>query len=159
MANITIRSLAQKPKTNRGYTYSDLKLDLTFDYLNNNELLKKKQIKDSVNSLDYDAIKNSLISMFTTIPGQKILNPFFGLNLVKYLFEPVSEAIATSIASDITSGIATYEPRVKVKNLLVGYSNENQYYQISIELAIPQINNQSFKLVGTLSNSGFFLNN
>ncbi len=159
MANITIRSLAQKPKTNRGFTYSDLKLDLTFDYLNNNELLKKKQIKDSVNSLDYDAIKNSIVSLFTTIPGQKILNPFFGLNLVKYLFEPVSEAIATSIASDVTTGIATYEPRVKVKNLVVGYSNENQYYVINLELGIPQINNQSFELVGTLSNSGFFLNN
>lgn len=159
MANITIKSLAQKPVVKAGYTYSDLKLDLTFDYLNNNELLKRKQIKDSVNSLDYDAIKNSLVSLFITIPGQKILNPYFGLNLSKYLFEPVSESIATSIASDITSGIATYEPRIKIKNLVVGYSNENQHYIISLNIVVPQINNQAFKLVGTLSNSGFFLNN
>jgi len=159
MANITIRSLNQKPVVSRGFTYSDIKLDLTFDYLINNELLRKKQIKDAVNSLDYDAIKNSIASLFTTIPGQKLLNPYFGLNLVKYLFEPVNEDIASNIATDITTGIATYEPRVKIKNLVVGFSIEGQYYQIVMEIGVPQINNQSFQLVGTLSNSGFFLNN
>lgn len=159
MANITIRSLNQKPEVKRGFTYSDIKLDLTFDYLINNELLRNKQIKDAVNSLDYDAIRNSIVSLFTTIPGQKLLNPYFGLNLVKYLFEPVNEDIASNIAYDITTGIATYEPRIKVKNLVVGFSIEGQYYEIVMEIGVPQINNQSFQLVGTLSNSGFFLNN
>jgi len=71
MANIRIDSLAQKPVTNAGFTYSDIKLDLTFNYQNTNELLKSKVIKDSVNSLDYDAIKNSIVSLFTTIQARK----------------------------------------------------------------------------------------
>lgn len=159
MANIRVNALSQKPKVDKGFTYSDIKLDLTFDYVINNELLKKKQIKDAVNSLDYDAIKNSIVSLFTTIPGQKILNPYFGLNLVKYLFEPVNEDIAANIANDINTGITTYEPRVRIRNLVVGYSIENQEYVITLTITVPQINNQSFQLVGTLSNSGFFLNN
>lgn len=159
MSNLRLNTLFQKPKVNRGFTYSDIKLDLQFDYTNNNELLKQREIKDAVNSLDYDAIKNSIVSLFTTIPGQKILNPFFGLNLVRYLFEPVSEDIAANIASDITEGINTYEPRVKIRNLDVGFSIENQEYIINLTITVPQINNQSFQLVGTLSNSGFFLNN
>lgn len=159
MSNLRLNTLFQKPKVNRGFTYSDIKLDLQFDYTVNNELLKQNEIKDAVNSLDYDAIKNSIVSLFTTIPGQKILNPFFGLNLVRYLFEPVSEDIAANIATDITEGINTYEPRVKIRNLDVGFSIENQEYIINLTITVPQINNQSFQLVGTLSNSGFFLNN
>jgi phage baseplate assembly protein W len=159
VANITITSLKKAPKTTQGFTYSDLKLDLAFDYTRNNELLKQKEIKDIVNSYDYDAIKNSIISIFTTIPGQKILNPFFGLNLVQYLFEPVNEITAKNIAADIEYGINTFEPRITLRNIEVAYSEERQIYNILLVFTLPQINNKSFQLVGTLSNSGFFLNN
>jgi phage baseplate assembly protein W len=159
MPNIQVTSLNKKPVVNKSFTYADLKLDLTFNYTNNNELLKTREIKDSVNSLDYDAIKNSIVSLFTTIPGQKILNPFFGLNLAKYLFEPVSEDVAVNIAKDIKNGITIYEPRVRIASLNVGFSIENQEYIIDMILSVPQINNTEFKFVGTLSNSGFFLNN
>jgi phage baseplate assembly protein W len=159
MANIRIDSLAQKPVTNTGFTYSDIKLDLTFNYQNTNELLKSKVIKDSVNSLDYDAIKNSIVSLFTTIPGQKVLNPFFGLNLARYLFEPVNEDVANTILQDVSRGIATYEPRIRVRNINVGFSIDRQEYVINLTISVPSINNTAFNLVGTLSNSGFFLNN
>ena len=159
MANITISSVRKQPKTAQGFTYSDLKLDLEFDYTRNNELLKQKEIKDIKNSFDYDAIKNSIVSLFTTIPGQKLLNPFFGLNLAQYLFEPVNEITAKNIGSDIEYGINTFEPRITPRNIDIGFSEERQEYTISLTFTVPQINNKSFELVGTLSNSGFFLNN
>lgn len=159
MANITVRSLNRKPIADKKFTYSDIKLDLSFNYTNNNQLLKNKEIKDSVNSYDYDAIKNSIVSLFTTIPGQKILNPYFGLNLVKYLFEPVSEEVAANIADEIKNGVQIYEPRVKIDKLDVGFSIERAEYIIDLILSVSQINNSTFQLVGTLSNSGFFLNN
>lgn len=159
MANISINSLKKTDKTEQGFTYSDLKLDLQFNYTINNELLKNKEIKDSINSFDYDAIKNSIVNIFTTIPGQKLLNPYFGLNLAKYLFEPVNEETAAVIANDIIFGLNTYEPRIIIRNLDVLYSEENQTYTIGLTFTVPQIKNKELKLVGTLSNSGFFLNN
>lgn len=159
MANISINSLKKTDKTEQGFTYSDLKLDLQFNYTVNNELLKNKEIKDSINSFDYDAIKNSIVNIFTTIPGQKLLNPYFGLNLAKYLFEPVNEETAAVIANDIIFGLNTYEPRIIIRNLDVLYSEENQTYTIGLTFTVPQIKNKELKLVGTLSNSGFFLNN
>ena len=159
MANISINSLKKRDKTEQGFTYSDLKLDLQFNYTINNELLKNKEIKDSINSFDYDAIKNSIVNIFTTIPGQKLLNPYFGLNLAKYLFEPVNEETAAVIANDIIFGLNTYEPRIIIRNLDVLYSEENQTYTIGLTFTVPQIKNKELKLVGTLSNSGFFLNN
>ena len=45
MGNLRINTLTPKTVNNSGFTYSDLKLDLTFDYTVNNELLKDKEIK------------------------------------------------------------------------------------------------------------------
>jgi len=36
MANIKIDNLARKVKIDRNFTYSDIKLDLAFDYTTNN---------------------------------------------------------------------------------------------------------------------------
>lgn len=159
MASINVKSLRKPVETYQGFTYSDLKLDLQFDYTRNNELLKNKEIKDSVNSLDFDAIRNSIFNLFTTIPGQKILNPAYGLSLAQYLFEGVSQNNGYLIAQEIVEGINKYEPRVYVNNVDVVVNADQQQYDITLTITVPRITNQSFRLVGTLSNSGFYFNN
>jgi len=159
MALISLTSLKKPEETYQGYTYSDLKLDLAFDYTVNNQLLKNKEIKDSVNSLDYDAIKNSLLNLFTTTPGQKILNPEYGTNLMQYLFEPVSIETGNLIGTDILAAISKYEPRVNVITIKVFADQINQQYNVTLILAVPIINNTVLKLLGVLSNSGFYFNN
>ena len=86
MATIKVESIASPKKAVSNFTYTDLKLDLEFDYTQNNELLKNREIKDLVVDYDYAAIRNSIFNIITTIPGQRILNPVFGINLQKYLF-------------------------------------------------------------------------
>ena len=90
MASIKLNSLIDSPaKSNKGYKYNDLHLDFTpvyysppyGAYTQNNELLRNQEIVDIVADYDLGAIRNSLVNLFTTIPGQKILNPLFGLNL------------------------------------------------------------------------------
>ena len=65
--------------------YRDLKLDLQVNYTQNTQLEKKRERKDIQVEQDLGAIKKSLFNLFTTIPGQKILNPVYGLNLTQYL--------------------------------------------------------------------------
>jgi len=159
VASIVLDSI-KKPDTNSaGFTYSDLHLDLEFNYTRNNELKKIKEIKDSINDYDYGCIKNSIFNLFTTIPGQKVLNPYFGLNLMQYIFEPVSKTNAIAISNAITKGIKLYEPRVDLKNLEIIVDAEKQEYEINMIISVVYIPNSSFKLVGTLSNSGFYFNN
>ena len=71
----------------------------------------------------------------------------------------MNEETAAVIANDIIFGLNTYEPRIIIRNLDVLYSEENQTYTIGLTFTVPQIKNKELKLVGTLSNSGFFLNN
>ena len=159
MASINVVSIKKPEETYQGFTYSDIKLDLVFNYTVDNELLKKHAIKDAVNSLDYDAIKNSLFNLFTTIPGQKILNPEYGMNLSQFLFEPVNRDGGTLIGTEILTSINKYETRVKVLSVKVFADEDNHQYTVTLILAVPFVNNTAFKLVGVLSNSGFSFNN
>lgn len=159
MANINIKTLAQPARTGSTFTYTDMKLDLELDYTQNNEFAKRKEIKDLRIDYDYSAIKNSIFNLFTTVPGQKILNPLFGLNLPRYLFFPVNESVAYSIGNEVLAGITNFEPRVAIQKINVQADEVNQQYIIGLILTMIGINNTSFELVGTLSNSGFFYNN
>lgn len=160
MATIKVESIARPEKAVSNFTYTDLKLDLDFSYTQNNELLKNKEIKDLVVDYDYAAIRNSIFNIITTVPGQRILNPNFGINLQKYLFLRVSETTARNIGNDILNAISKFEPRVKIQNINVEVDETNQQYEITLTLVMFTLETtSSFRLVGTLSNSGFFFNN
>jgi len=159
VANINIKTLEQPVKTSSDFTYTDLKVDLELDFTKNNEFLKRKEIKDLKIDYDYAAVRNSIFNLFTTVPGQKLLNPAFGLNLPRYLFFTVSESTAYSIGNEILAGITAYEPRVAIRKINVQADETNQQYIINLILTMIGLDNTSFELVGTLSNPGFFFNN
>jgi hypothetical protein len=159
VASIKIQSVAQPVVAVSTYTYEDLKLDLQFDYTINNELLRRKEIKDLKVDYDYACIRNSIYNMFTTIPGQKILNPVFGLNLMQYIFEEVNETTAQDIGNTIFNNVTIFEPRISGLTVEVIADPDNAQYIINLRFLVPTLNNNSsIQLVGTLSNSGFNFN-
>ncbi len=135
--------------------YSDLKLDLQIGKTFNDELEKKGQIKDIQSSDNLDAILNSFISIITTSPGEKILNPTFGINFGDLLFLPVSEPRAQVIGENMLVNVNKFEPRIRVINLEVIADEQQQEYIINFEYTIPRFNNQSFSIKGALNKSGF----
>jgi len=166
VATIKLQSLTEQPtKSIKGYTYNDLHLDFTPVYNNtafggytqNNELLRVQEIIDILADYDLGAIKNSLTNLFLTIPGQKILNPYFGLNLMQYVFEACDEDTANLIGNQIVSGITTFEPRVNLNKVRVVADPENHQYDIIISFYVPTLGTTSFQLFGTLSTSGVVL--
>jgi phage baseplate assembly protein W len=164
VATIKLNSLTQKPtKSDKGYTYNDLHLDFSpvyYDppygsYTQHDELLKNPEIVDIVADYDLGAIRNSFKNLFITIPGQKLLNPLFGLNLVQYLFEPCDEDMANLIGNEIVNGITTFEPRVSLIKVTVIAQPDDQQYNITIVFKVPAIGTTSFYVNGVLSTSGF----
>jgi len=158
MATIKLQTLNEPKKLTDGYTYNDLHLDLQYSYTRNNELLRQKEIKDIVTDYDYAAIRNSIFNIFTTIPGQKILSPEFGLNLLQHVFKPCDTFTARQIAKNIIDGITRFEPRVTLLDVEVIAVPEESLYEVTLTINVPKVGLGSFKLVGTLSNSGFFFN-
>jgi phage baseplate assembly protein W len=157
---IKLNTLAKPPATASTYTYQDLHLDLEYSYLNNQQLWRSAVVTDVKGDYDLGAIKNSITNIFTTIPGQKILNPLLGLNLMIYLFDECTATIAQQIGNLIYGNLSKFEPRVIVQSVQVLADPDNQQYIVNLTLGIPFILPKSFKLVGNLSTAGFyFVNN
>ena len=154
--NLDIITQADSDRGERAI-YTDLSLDLALNYTRSNELEKELQIKDIITDKDIGAIRNAFISLLTTSPGEKILNPIFGINFGDLLFLPVNEERAGVIGGNIITNMSRFEPRIKVINLEITPVIESQEYICDFVYSIPRFNNQKLQLKGNLSQSGFYV--
>ncbi len=156
MSSITLKQYKKKENrlSSKPYTFVDLKLDLEPKKINF-ELTETSTVhRDIVVSYDEFAIKNSLINIFNTIPGQRFLIPLFGCNLYAYLFQPVTEAIANAIGNEILRAIELWEPRVVVDKVNVVGRPDDHEYLVTIMLTIPKLKIRT-NLTGVISREGF----
>ena len=155
MANIILGNLS-KPKNidnKPQFTYADVKVDFEFDQTQQAALYSNLKEKDLVGSYDLGAIKNSIVNFFTTFPGDKILNPNFGLNLNQFLFGPCNTDTAQMIGEAVRNTIKVQEPRVDLKEVNVIVDYDNQQYNIELSMAVPFINNNSVLNIKAALNS------
>jgi phage baseplate assembly protein W len=144
---------------NNSSVYTDLSLDLTLDRTFNNQLAKTQQILDLQSNNNVGAIYNSIANLITTSPGQKPLNPTFGISFRDLLFLPVTDDRARLIGNAINTGIQKFEPRVNINNINIIPDIENQQYTIELNISIPRFNVQQVKVIGILDKTGFIYNN
>ena len=155
MANIVFNNL-EKPKNvtyKKQFTYADVNLDFEFDQLQEQELYSDLKVNDIVGSYDLGAIENSIVNIFTTFPGDKILNPNFGLNLNQFLFGACNTDTAQMIGEAVRNTIKVQEPRVDLKEVNVIVDYDNQQYNIELSMAVPFINNNSVLNIKAALNS------
>ncbi len=156
MAVINLASLSKKaPVNGTPFTYSDLELDMTLTNTQSYPAESTLKRKDVVADYDLGAIKNSIVNLFTTIPGEKLLNPEYGLNLNQYLFEPCDENTAQSMADAIFSQVSYFEPRVEVDRIEVNAKMDKQEFEITLGLRVPFLNNvRTLNVRGLLNSTG-----
>jgi len=136
--------------------YNDIDLNVNVGIVRGDNAESKENLKDLNTSVNFEAIKNSLINLITTFPGQKILNPEFGMNFGDLLFLPVSKARATVIGETINNTFVGFEPRIQISFIEVIADIERQEYELNIEINIPEFNNNPLNLKGRLNKSGFY---
>ena len=144
---IKIRSLEPKKGTGTltqgDSTYRDLALDFSMETLGASKKLFASNVQKDLNTnTDFKAIDNSISNIFNTAPGQKILNPAFGADLKRYLFQPVSEPTAKILGEVIVKALSLYEPRVKVKNVDIKAFPDENIYRINIFCDIKSLANK-----------------
>lgn len=76
--------------------------------------------------LTKDAIKNNLINYLLTNKGERYLNPNFGGNLRKFLFEQITDDNLDNIKSDIQSHIGSNFSNITINEFNILKSNENE---------------------------------
>lgn len=133
--------IGAEPKTPKNQTFVDIRFDLTEDSQPSNDALYSKSTQtDLQSSIDEGAVMNSIRNIFNTTPGEKILNPEFGVNLTQWLFEPANEQNAREIGEAIQAGINRFEPRVLLTHVTVIADKNKDQYVIQLAIQIPSLN-------------------
>ena len=155
MSNINLTGLADG-NSKRAHTYKDIRLDLQEETrVLPRGLFREDNVTDIEASLDEYAILNSIVNIFNTVPGQKLLSPTFGLDLRRYLFQPMSADTAEHMMDAITLNLSVMEPRIKLdKVVIIPEYDENQYI-ISLYISIPTLNILDATYTGALNTEGF----
>ena len=73
------------------------------------------------------AIKADLMHLIITRKGQRLYNPDFGTDLLKYIFEPEDGLTLNSVKDEVNTSVKKYLPNLKINNLTVEQSTESDY--------------------------------
>ena len=83
-----------------------------------------------------EAIKSNLVNWFLTNQGERPLNPEFGGNLRKYVFQQIENNTLEFLKEDIQSQLGTYFPSVVVVSLDVLGREDNNIIDVVLKYRV-----------------------
>jgi phage baseplate assembly protein W len=89
-----------------------------------------------------EAIKSNILNFFLTGKRERIMNPNMGAGIREQLFEQITNNTAENIEDIITFGLGDYFPQVKLTNLNVSASPDQNLIQIYFSYSIKNTNIQ-----------------
>ncbi len=112
-----------------------------------NEEARKKSSYKLEKNVNVIAVKRAIHNIFAWTPGERILNPQFGSNLRKYLYEGITEYNKEQIMAEINKCITEWEPRAEIQDI-IDLSNvqdtEENTVKIEIIYTIPSLSPEQF---------------
>lgn len=92
-------------------------------------------------------IRASLEILFGTAPGERFLEPKYGLDMHELMFEPMSTTLRTLLADRVRTAILIYEPRIKLVDLQIDSPDPNEgSLRVALEYEVRSTNSR-FNLV------------
>ena len=91
---------------------------------------------DVVVSRDESAIKQAIVNLLLTNKGERLMNPEYGSDIRRYLFEPLDYGTANQITGNIKSTIDTFEPRISVLNLRALPNDDDNGFDVEMTYEI-----------------------
>jgi phage baseplate assembly protein W len=76
-----------------------------------------------LNTTREEALKSRLLHVIFTPKGQRLRNPDFGTDLIKYIFEQADETTFDRLRNDISQQVYKYVPDVSFKDISI-YNDE-----------------------------------
>jgi phage baseplate assembly protein W len=79
-----------------------------------------------------NAIARSVRNIVMTIPGERFFQPSFGSGVNRVLFNNMDEISASILEDEIRNSIRNYEPRVRLRSILVSPNFDNNTFDTVI---------------------------
>lgn len=80
-----------------------------------------------------DAIKNNIRLLLTTERGERLFQPFLGMNIRRFLFEQITDDTAVEIENDIVETFETWLPFVELRDIEINLDDQDRN-QIKIDI-------------------------
>lgn len=84
----------------------------------------EKQTKKVTMVSEEDDIRESLIILLSTRPGERVMNPLYGCNLDDLIFAPLNLTLKTYVANLIETAILYFEPRIDLEKVQISENND-----------------------------------
>jgi phage baseplate assembly protein W len=152
--SLEVPSVSKKALAN-GFLYKDLSLDLSPSYSYNSQLNRNEVLKDVQAIFDVESVKNSVVNALLTTPGEKILDPTYGVDLRQYLFEPIDDFTTDLIRDDIEIKLPRMEPRIELKSVNVVADEDNNQYNIELQIDVPSLDIYGLSIKSELASTGY----
>jgi uncharacterized protein len=91
-------------------------------------------------AINQDLLKQSILQILLTTPGERVFLPTFGSALESTVFENTGAALTLKVRSIVLSSLTRWEPRIVVQSINVSEQESSVY--ITITYAIPSLQQQ-----------------
>ena len=76
---------------------------------------------------DNQAIKADLLHLILTRRGQRLYNPDFGTDLLRFIFEPNDALTEEGVKDEIRTVVKRFLPKLKLDDIIIAASPESEY--------------------------------
>lgn len=101
-----------------------------------------KESRGVVMTSDVEDINKSLEILFSTALGERLMQPKYGANLERFLFEPITETLKTYMKDLINDAILYHEARIKLLDLKLEAFELEGRIDITLEYMIKGTNSR-----------------
>lgn len=99
---------------------------------------------NGVNMLEAeDDIQNSLEVLLSTALGERVMQPDYGCNVDKLLFEPLDRTFSTFLTDQIRTSVLANEPRIVLEHIDYIVDNPGGRIDISLDYTIIATNSRA----------------
>jgi phage baseplate assembly protein W len=79
-----------------------------------------------------EQIKSNLVNLLLTDVGERVMNPTFGCNLKRFIFEGITENNIDNLKENLSDSIAVFVPEVSVTDIIIVPNNDFNAIDLTI---------------------------
>jgi phage baseplate assembly protein W len=83
-----------------------------------------------------DQIKSNLVNLLLTDIGERVMNPNFGCNLKRYLFENINDVNAEKVKNAVLSSVGYYIPEITITSIAVTPNPDYNSIDVSVNYVL-----------------------
>jgi phage baseplate assembly protein W len=83
-----------------------------------------------------DQIKSNLINLLLTDIGERVMNPLFGCNLKRFIFEGITEANIENLKINLLNSISIFIPEITVVEIAIAPNTDYNLIDLSVNYVL-----------------------